>query len=78
VAAIDGIGATIEQLSAISLSVSSAVTEQAAVTRDMTENMQSAAQSVAAVHAAMAEIAASAGVVDASVRKVSEAARALA
>ena len=32
----------------------------------------------AAVHAAMAEIAASAGVVDASVRKVSEAARALA
>ena len=78
VAAIDGIGATIEQLSTISLSVSSAVTEQAAVTRDMTENMQSAAQSVAAVHAAMAEIAASAGVVDASVRKVSEAARALA
>ena len=78
VAAIDGIGATIEQLSAISLSVSSAVTEQAAVTRDMTENMQAAAQSVAAVHTAMAEIASSAGLVDASVRKVSEAARALA
>jgi len=44
----------------------------------MTENMQAAAQSVAAVHAAMAEIAASAAVVDTSVRKVSEAARALA
>ncbi len=78
VSAIDGIGATIEQLSAISLSVSSAVTEQAAVTRDMTENMQSAAQGVAAIHTAMAEIASSASVVDASVRKVSEAARALA
>ncbi|AIQ93864.1 methyl-accepting chemotaxis protein [Methylobacterium oryzae] len=78
VAAIDGIGGTIEQLSALSLSVSSAVTEQATVTRDMTENMQAAAQSVAAVHAAMAEIAASAAVVDTSVRKVSEAARALA
>ncbi|MDE4910103.1 PAS domain-containing methyl-accepting chemotaxis protein [Methylobacterium sp. 092160098-2] len=78
VAAIYGIGGTIEQLSALSLSVSSAVTEQATVTRDMTENMQAAAQSVAAVHAAMAEIAASAAVVNTSVRKVSEAARALA
>jgi methyl-accepting chemotaxis protein len=78
VAAIDGIGATIEQLSEISLSVSSAVTEQAAVTRDMTENMQSAARSVEVVRAAMSEIAASANHVDASVRKVSEAARALA
>ena len=78
VAAIDGIGSTIEQLSEISLSVSSAVTEQAAVTRDMTENMQSAAQSVESARAAIAEIAASAGLVDASVRKVSEAARALA
>ena len=78
VAAIDGIGGTIEELSAISLSVSSAVTEQAAVTRDMTENMQSAAQSVESARAAIAEIAASAGLVDASVRKVSEAARALA
>ena len=78
VAAIDGIGATIEQLSEISLSVSSAVTEQAAVTRDMTENMQSAAHSVESARAAIAEIAASAGLVDASVRKVSEAARALA
>jgi methyl-accepting chemotaxis protein len=78
VAAIDGIGTTIEQLSEISLSVSSAVTEQAAVTRDLTENMQSAAQSVETARAAMAEIAASAASVDASVRKVSEAARALA
>jgi methyl-accepting chemotaxis protein len=78
VAAIDGIGGTIEQLSEISLSVSSAVTEQAAVTRDMTENMQSAAQSVESARAAIAEIATSAGLVNASVRKVSEAARALA
>jgi len=78
VSAIDGIGATIEQLSAITLSVSSAVTEQAAVTRDLTENMQSAAHSVATARAAMADIAASAAQVDESVRKVSVAARALA
>ncbi len=78
VAAIDGIGSTIEQLSEISLSVSSAVTEQAAVTRDLTENMQSAAHSVETARTAMAEIAASAASVDASVRTVSEAARALA
>ncbi|SDM17541.1 methyl-accepting chemotaxis sensory transducer with Pas/Pac sensor [Methylobacterium phyllostachyos] len=78
VSAIDGIGSTIEQLSAITLSVSSAVTEQAAVTRDLTENMQSAAHSVDTARAAMAEIAASAAHVDESVRKVSEAARALA
>ncbi|MCJ2071522.1 PAS domain-containing methyl-accepting chemotaxis protein [Methylobacterium sp. J-030] len=78
VSAIDGIGTTIEQLSAITLSVSSAVTEQAAVTRDLTENMQSAAHSVDAARAAMADIAASSAQVDESVRKVSEAARALA
>ncbi len=78
VSAIDGIGTTIEQLSAITLSVSSAVTEQAAVTRDLTENMQSAAYSVDTARAAMADIAASAARVDESVRKVSEAARALA
>jgi len=78
VSAIDGIGSTIEQLSAITLSVSSAVTEQAAVTRDLTENMQSAAHSVDTARAAMADIAASATQIDESVRKVSEAARALA
>jgi len=78
VSAIDGIGSTIEQLSAITLSVSSAVTEQAAVTRDLTENMQSAAHSVDTARAAMADIATAAAQVDASVRKVSEAARALA
>ncbi|WP_267426679.1 PAS domain-containing methyl-accepting chemotaxis protein [Methylobacterium sp. GC_Met_2] len=78
VSAIDGIGVTIEQLSAITLSVSSAVTEQAAVTRDLTENMQSAAHSVDMARAAMADIATSAAQVDRSVRQVSEAARALA
>ncbi|MCJ2067006.1 PAS domain-containing methyl-accepting chemotaxis protein [Methylobacterium sp. J-088] len=78
VSAIDGIGMTIEQLSAITLSVSSAVTEQAAVTRDLTENMQSAAHSVDMARAAMADIATSAAQVDRSVRQVSEAARALA
>ena len=75
--AIEAIGVTIGQLSAISLSVSSAVTQQAAVTRDMTENMQSAAASVDVVRTAMAQIAEAANEVDGSVRKVASATRAL-
>ncbi|MGU3537880.1 methyl-accepting chemotaxis protein [Methylobacterium sp. A54F] len=77
VEAIEAIAASIGQLSDISLSVSSAVTEQAAVTRDMSVNMQSAAGSVNIVHRNMETIAAAADEVDASVRKVAAAARAL-
>ncbi|KQP41216.1 histidine kinase [Methylobacterium sp. Leaf104] len=78
VSAIEAIARTIGHLSEISLSVSSAVTEQAAVTRDMSVNMQTAARSVEVVRRNMDGIAAAAIDVDASVRKVGAAARALA
>ncbi|MDP4022639.1 PAS domain-containing methyl-accepting chemotaxis protein [Methylobacterium sp. NEAU 140] len=77
VESIETIRRTITQLSEISLSVSSAVTEQTAVTRDVTANMQSAATGVDVVRTAITEITRAAGDVDASVRKVSAAARAL-
>jgi methyl-accepting chemotaxis protein len=76
--AIKAIARTIAHLSEISMSVSSAVTEQAAVTRDMSVNMQTAAQSVERVRQNMDGIAAAASDVDASVRKVGAAARAIA
>ncbi|MCK2054586.1 PAS domain-containing methyl-accepting chemotaxis protein [Methylobacterium sp. 37f] len=76
--AIEAIARTIAHLSEISLSVSSAVTEQAAVTRDMSVNMQTAAQSVEQVRQSMDGIAQAAHDVDGSVRKAGAAARALA
>jgi methyl-accepting chemotaxis protein len=54
------------------------VTEQAAVTRDMSVNMQNAARSVEVVRQNMDGIAAATIDVDASVRKAGVAARALA
>ncbi|GJE58517.1 methyl-accepting chemotaxis protein [Methylobacterium trifolii] len=77
VGAIEDIARTIGQLSQISLSVSSAVTEQAAVTRDMSSNMQTAASSVGLVRGNMEGIVLAADAVDASVRKMAAAARAL-
>ena len=78
VQAIDAVAGTIRQLSEISLSVSTAVTQQAAATRDMSANMQAAARSVAVVHRTMDEIAQATQEVDQSVQKVSSAALALA
>ncbi|NEU13983.1 PAS domain S-box protein [Methylobacterium sp. BTF04] len=78
VRAIEAIARTIGHLSEISLSVSSAVTEQAAVTRDMSVNMQTAAQSVELVRLNMDGIAHAANDVDSSVQKVGAATRALA
>ncbi|MFF8799529.1 MULTISPECIES: PAS domain S-box protein [unclassified Methylobacterium] len=78
VQAIDAVAGTIRQLSEISLSVSTAVTQQAAATRDMSANMQAAARSVAVVHRTMDEIAQASQEVDQSVQKVSSAALALA
>ncbi len=75
---VEAIAATIRHLSAISVSVSSAVTEQAAVTRDMSANMHVAARGVETVRRTVDGIAEAAGDVDRSVQKVSSAARALA
>ena len=78
VEAIRAIAATIGNLSEISMSVSSAVTEQAAVTQDISNNMQVAARSVDAVRRNAQGIADAAGEIDASVQKVTAAARAIA
>ncbi|MGY2050902.1 methyl-accepting chemotaxis protein [Methylobacterium sp. JK268] len=68
----------IGHLSGISLSVSAAVAQQTAVTRDMSVNMQSAATQVAEVQASIDRIRQASGEVDEVVRKVATAARALA
>ncbi|MFH6780995.1 MULTISPECIES: methyl-accepting chemotaxis protein [Methylobacterium] len=77
VTAIEAIVAAIGHVSEISVGVSSAITQQAAVTRDMSANMQDAAQNIAAVRRNMEHITGSAGDVDASIRKVAQAARVL-
>ncbi|KAB1073204.1 methyl-accepting chemotaxis protein [Methylobacterium planeticum] len=76
--AIEAIARTIGHLSQISLSVSPAVTGQSAVTREMSVNMQNAADGVALVRRNMDGIAPAAAEVDASVQKVAVAARAIA
>ena len=78
VAAIQTIAQAIQHLSAISLSVSSAVTEQAAVTQDMTLNMQTAADGVERVRQNTTAVAAAAAQVGSSVRTMAQAARKLA
>jgi len=78
VRAIEAIVGTIGHVSEISMSVSSAVTEQAAVTREISTNMQVAAEGVEAVRRTVGGIARAAGEVDVSVRSVADAARAIA
>ena len=78
VEAIATISQTIRHLSEISFSVSSAVTQQAAVTRDMSINMQTAAAGVEAVRHNTSAIAAAAQKVGTSVSAMAEAARKLA
>ncbi|WP_246775757.1 methyl-accepting chemotaxis protein [Methylobacterium aquaticum] len=77
VAALQGIVAAIGHVSEISVGVSSAIVQQAAVTRDMSANMQEAARSVASVRRNMERITGSAGEVDTAIRQVAQAARAL-
>ena len=78
VESIRAIASTIANLSEISMSVSSAVTEQAAVTQEISTNMQTAARNVEAVRRNAEGIAHAAGEIDASVQKVTQAARAIA
>ena len=77
VEAIQAIVSTITNLSEISMSVSSAVTEQAAVTQEIANNMQTAAQNVEAVRRNTDGIAVAAGEIDTAVQKVTATARSI-
>ncbi len=77
VKAISSISETIGQINSISSSIASAVEEQSSVTRDMSGNMQYAAQGVEALTKNITEIAHSAKMVDSATQRVREAARAV-
>ncbi|MCE1237255.1 MAG: PAS domain-containing methyl-accepting chemotaxis protein [Hyphomicrobiales bacterium] len=76
--AISGISTTIGRINEISTAIATAVEEQEAVTRDMSENMQTAALGVESITRGMHDIAQSAHQVDEATRKVKEASRAIA
>lgn len=76
--AIASISQVIGQINDISTNIASAVEEQAAVTRDMSANMNTAAQGVDSITRGMTEIAAATREVDGAVRKVKQASQALA
>ncbi len=78
VGAISGISQTIARINEISTNIATAVEEQEAVTRDMSANMQVAAQGVETITRGMNEIATATRRVDDATRKVKEASRALA
>ncbi|MDR3497512.1 MAG: PAS domain-containing methyl-accepting chemotaxis protein [Ancalomicrobiaceae bacterium] len=78
VQAIGSISTTIGRINEISSSIATAVEEQSSVTRDMSGNMQSAAQGVETVTQGMTEIARSAELVDTATRRLRDAARAIA
>jgi methyl-accepting chemotaxis protein len=72
---IDAISSTIENINGISVSISAAVEEQAAVTSDMSRNMQEAAKGVEMITHSMEEVAQLTGEANDGVRLISEAAR---
>ena len=76
--AISGISSTIGKINEISTAIATAVEEQEAVTRDMSENMQTAALGVETITRGMNDIAVSTREVDEATRKVKEASRAIA
>ena len=78
VGAISGISQTIARINEISTNIATAVEEQEAVTRDMSANMQVAAEGVETITRGMNEIATATRRVDEATRRVKEASRALA
>ena len=78
VGAISGISQTIARINEISTNIATAVEEQEAVTRDMSSNMQVAAEGVEVITRGMNEIATATRRVDEATRKVKDASRALA
>lgn len=75
--AIESIAATIARINEISTAIAAAVEQQAAVTRNMSANMQAAAEGVAAISSSTDEIARSTRFIDEAARKVRESSRAL-
>lgn len=78
VAAIGGIADVIGKISEISAGIAAAVEEQAAVTRNMSENMQTASKGVEVVTRNLNQIAEQTQFVDSAARAVREASRAIA
>ncbi|MEJ1160295.1 methyl-accepting chemotaxis protein [Prosthecomicrobium sp. N25] len=76
--AITGIAETIAKISEISSGIAAAVEEQTAVTRDMSENMQTASKGVDMIANNMKTIAQQTELVDSAARKVREDSRAIA
>jgi methyl-accepting chemotaxis protein len=76
--AIDGILGTIAQIAEISAGIAAAVEEQAAVTRDMSSNMQVASVGVDEISRNVNSIARQTEMVDAATRQVRETSRAIA
>jgi methyl-accepting chemotaxis protein len=72
---IEAIAATIASINDISVSISAAVEEQAAVTSDMSYNMQEAAKGVEMISQSMEEVAGLTGELDDDLRQIREAAR---
>jgi methyl-accepting chemotaxis protein len=77
VAAIGTIQATIRTLNDVSSAIAVAVEEQSAVTREMSDSMQTASHGVCSIAAGMDTIAAASAQVDLATRQVREAARAI-
>ena len=75
--AIESIAKTIARINEISATIAAAVEQQAAVTRNMSVNMQAAAEGVAAISNSTDEIARSTRFIDEAARKVREFSRAL-
>ncbi|KAF0231047.1 MAG: methyl-accepting chemotaxis [Beijerinckiaceae bacterium] len=73
--AIDAISNTISSINGISISISAAVEEQAAVTTDMSHNMQEAAKGVEMITQSMEEVAQLTGDASHSVMQIAEAAK---
>ncbi len=78
VSVIDAITGTISRINEISTAIAASVEEQAAVTRDISSNMQVAAQGVRDIDTSISEIATAAEQVSNATRKVKEASRGLA
>ncbi|WP_322098832.1 methyl-accepting chemotaxis protein [Microvirga roseola] len=78
VTAIDGMTSTVSKVNEISVAISAAIEEQAAVTQEMSATMLSASRSVSSISTSINEIARSSDLVRSATEKVREASAAIA